>query len=52
VLEITQFAGLLALHALPSYSALTLHVPEIRAWAVTGPLLIVAAVVNVGRARR
>ena len=52
VLELTQFAGLLALHALPSYSALTLHVPEIRAWAVTGPLLIVAAVVNVGGGRR
>ncbi len=52
VLELTQLAGLFALHALSAHSALTVHVPEIRAWAVTGPLLIVAAVVNVGRARR
>jgi exosortase/archaeosortase family protein len=52
VLELTQLAGLLALHALSAHAALTVHVPEIRAWAVTGPLLIVAAVVNVGRARR
>jgi len=51
-LELTQLAGLFALHALPAHSALTVNVPEIRAWAVTGPLLIVAAVVNVGRARR
>jgi exosortase/archaeosortase family protein len=52
VLELTQLVGLLALHALPAHSALTVHVPEIRAWAVTGPLLIVTAVVNVGRAGR
>jgi exosortase/archaeosortase family protein len=51
-LELTQMAGLLTLHALPAHSALTAHVRDVRGWAVAGPLLIVAAVVNVARARR
>jgi exosortase/archaeosortase family protein len=52
LLQLTQIAGLLALHALASHSGLTAHVRDVRGWAVAGPLLIVAAVVNVARARR
>jgi exosortase/archaeosortase family protein len=51
VLELTQTTGLLALHALTSHSGLTARVTDVRGWAVAGPLLIVAAVVNV-RPRR
>ena len=52
VLELTQIAGLLALHALASHSGLTAHVRDVRGWAVAGPVLIFAAVVNVARPRR
>ena len=52
VLELTQTAGLLALHTLTTHSGLTAHVRDVRGWAVVGPLLIVAAVVNVAPARR
>ena len=51
VLALTQTTGLLALHALAS-SGLTAHVRDIRGWAVAGPLLIAAAVVNLARPRR
>ena len=51
-LELTQTAGLLALHALASHPGLTAHVRDVRGWAIAGPLLIVAAVVNVARPRR
>lgn len=52
VLGLTQTTGLLALHALASHSGLTARVSDVRGWAVAGPLLIVATVVNVARARR
>jgi exosortase/archaeosortase family protein len=52
LLQVTQTAFLLALHALASPSALTAHVRDVRGWAVAGPLLIVAAVVNGARPRR
>jgi hypothetical protein len=52
VLELTQTAGLMALHALNTHSGLSAHVRDVRGWAVAGPLLIVAAVVNVARTRR
>jgi exosortase/archaeosortase family protein len=52
VLGLTQTAGLLALHALASHSGFTAHVRDVRGWAVAGPVLIFAAVVNVARARR
>jgi exosortase/archaeosortase family protein len=52
VLALTQAAGLLALHALASHSGLTAHVRDVRAWAIAGPVLIFAAVVDVARARR
>jgi len=52
VLGLTQTTGLLALHVLASHSGVTAHVRDVRGWAVAGPLLIVAAVVNVARPRR
>ena len=52
VLGLTQTAGLLALHALATHSGLTAHVRDVRGWAVAGPLLIFAAVVNIARPRR
>jgi exosortase/archaeosortase family protein len=50
-LGLTQVAGLLALHALASYSGLTAHVRDVRGWAVAGPVLIFAAVVSTARPR-
>ena len=52
VLELTQTAGLLALHTLASHPGLAAHVRDVRGWAVAGPLLIVAVVVNLARPRR
>ena len=51
LLQLTQTAGLFALHALASHSGLTAHVRDVRGWAVAGPVLIFAAVVNVARSR-
>ena len=51
VLGLTQTAGLLVLHALALHPALTAHVRDVRGWAVAGPVLIFAAVVNVARPR-
>jgi hypothetical protein len=47
LLELSQMATLVALHVLASHSGLTPHVRDVRAWAVVGPILVVAAVVNV-----
>jgi exosortase/archaeosortase family protein len=52
ILGLTQTAGLLALHALATHSGLTAHVRDVRGWAVAGPVLIFAAVVNVARPGR
>jgi exosortase/archaeosortase family protein len=52
VLGLTQTAGLLALHALASYWDLTAHVRDVRGWAIAGPVLIFAAVVNVAKPPR
>ena len=52
LLGLTQAAGLLALHALASYSDLTAHVRDVRGWAIAGPVLIFAAVVNGAKPRR
>jgi hypothetical protein len=49
LLALTQIAALLALHAVASHSGLTPHVRDVRAWAVVGPILVIAAVVNVDR---
>jgi exosortase/archaeosortase family protein len=51
ILGLTQTAGLLALHALASHAGLTAHVRDVRGWAVAGPVLIFATVVNVARPR-
>jgi exosortase/archaeosortase family protein len=52
VLGLTQMTGLLALHVLATQGGLTAHVRDIRGWAVMGPLLIFAAVVNLAEPRR
>ena len=52
VLGLTQTVGLLALHALAGHSGLTVHVRDVRAWAVAAPVLIFAAVVTVAQPRR
>lgn len=46
LLEIVQMATLIALRVVATYSGLTPHVRDVRAWAVVGPLLVVAATVN------
>jgi hypothetical protein len=51
-LALTQTAGLWALQTLALHSEVTAHVRDIRGWAVAGPLLIAAAVINVSRTRR
>lgn len=51
-LGVTQAAALAALHAFTTYPALALHVPEVRAWAVAGPVLIFAMVVHAAAPRR
>lgn len=52
LLATTQIAVLLALHALAAHAGLAPHVRDIRAWAVVGPLLVIAAVANASRLRR
>ena len=51
VLGVTQTAGLVALH-LANNAGITAHVRDVRGWAVAGPLLVVAAVVNIARPHR
>jgi len=52
ILGLTLAAALLALHALAAYAGATVHVRDVRAWAVVGPLLIFAAMVHDAPARR
>jgi len=47
ILEIVQMATLSAIAVLAGHIGLTLHVRDVRAWAVVGPLLIILAAVNV-----
>ncbi len=51
VFGLTQTAGLFVLQALASSGAAA-HVRDVRGWAVAGPVLIFAAVVNGARTRR
>jgi hypothetical protein len=51
-LGVSQAAGLFALHLLGAHAQLGTRVPAIRAWAVAGPVLVVAAVVASVRTRR
>ena len=52
VLAVTQVAILTTLFFVASYAGFTPHVRDVRAWALAGPLLAVAAVVNIGRLLR
>jgi hypothetical protein len=52
ILGLTQTAGLLALHVLTTHSGVAPHVRDVRGWAVAGPVLIFAAVVNIARPHR
>jgi exosortase/archaeosortase family protein len=52
VLGLTQFAGLLALQALASHAGVAAHVRDVRGWAIAGPVLIFAAVINSARPSR
>lgn len=52
ILGLTQAAGLVVLHALASHASLTASVPDVRAWAVAGPVLIFSAVVYGARTAR
>ncbi|MGE3518181.1 MAG: hypothetical protein AB7J63_04465 [Vicinamibacterales bacterium] len=52
VLGLTQTAGLLLLRALASHAGLSMHVRDVRGWAVAGPVLIFAAAITLGRPRR
>jgi exosortase/archaeosortase family protein len=51
-LGLTQAACLIALHALAGHPDLTAHVRDVRGWAVAGPVLVFAAVINGARTRR
>jgi len=51
LLGFTQTTGLIALH-LANDAGLTVHVRDVRGWAIAGPLLVVAAVVNNARPNR
>jgi hypothetical protein len=51
MLALTQAAALTALLTVTTSFDLTASVRDVRAWAIVGPLLIVAMVSNLGRAR-
>lgn len=52
VLGLSQVAGFAALHFVIRHAGPTPHVRDVRAWALAGPLLIVAALVAHDRTRR
>jgi hypothetical protein len=52
LLELTQVAALLAFHVLAGHAGLTTHVSGVRAWALVGPLLVIAAVAQADRPLR
>ncbi|MEO8678257.1 MAG: hypothetical protein ABI665_04375 [Vicinamibacterales bacterium] len=52
LLGLTQATGLLALNTLAAHAAMALHVRNVRGWAVAGPIVIFAMVVNLARTRR
>jgi hypothetical protein len=52
VLGLTQVLGFAALHLVAVHAGLAPHVRDVRAWAVAGPLLVVAAMVTYDRSRR
>jgi exosortase/archaeosortase family protein len=52
LLGVSQIALFAVLHAAERHGGLTPHVRDVRAWAVAAPLVVVAALVTHGRARR
>ncbi|CAN5433042.1 hypothetical protein BH23ACI1_BH23ACI1_08810 [soil metagenome] len=52
VLGVLQVALFAALHLLASHADLAPHARDVRAWALAGPLLVVAAMVTYERSRR
>jgi hypothetical protein len=52
MLAVTQVAALAALLIVATHFDVAAPVRDVRAWAIAGPLLIVAMVINLGRARR
>ena len=51
-LVLMQTVGGFVLHAVSNHTGLVARVSDVRGWAIAGPLLIVAAVVNLAPARR
>ena len=49
LLELMRMATLGALHLLAGHASITLHVQNVRAWAVVGPFLVLMALVPFGR---
>jgi hypothetical protein len=52
VLGLSQIAAFAALHFVVRQAGLTPHVRDVRAWALAGPLLVIAAIVLYDRPRR
>jgi exosortase/archaeosortase family protein len=52
VLGLSQIAAFAALHFVVRQAGLTPHVRDVRAWALAGPLLVIAAIVPYDRPRR
>jgi hypothetical protein len=52
MLAVTQAAAMAGLLALTTYAGISASVRDVRAWAIVAPILIVATVINLGRARR
>ncbi len=52
VLALTQAASLIAMSAIAGYAGVTAQVRDVRGWAIAGPVLVFALMVNVARPRR
>jgi exosortase/archaeosortase family protein len=52
LLALLQVASAVALHELGGHIGFVPRVPDVRAWALVGPLLVIAAVVTVARLHR
>jgi exosortase/archaeosortase family protein len=49
ILGLSETAGLMTLHVLHTHTGLAAHVRDVRGWAIVGPVLIFAAVINRAR---
>jgi hypothetical protein len=52
LLALSQIAGFAALHIVAGHGGFTPYVRDVRAWALAGPLLLLAAMVTYERPRR